>query len=169
VYTVQVRTTINAPIERVFDLVRSADLHVASAISTQERIVGGISSGLFELGDHVTFEGRHLGVRQRLTARVVELDKPRYMRDEMVHGAFRTLVHHHRFAREPGDAAIIMEDELTFDAPFGPVGRLAERVVIGRHLRRFLEQRNAYVRRVAEGDEWPGYLNVPRKCIPLSE
>jgi hypothetical protein len=88
VYTVRVVTEIAAPTERVFDLVRSTDLHVESTSRTGERIVVGVAGGLLELGDQLTFEGRHLGIRQRLSARIVEFDRPGYRRDELTRGAF---------------------------------------------------------------------------------
>ena len=136
-----------------------------STAPTGERIVAGLAAGLLELGDELTFEGRHLGVRQRLSARIVEFDRPRYLRDEMTRGAFKSLVHHHRFELVDGGAATRMEDELTFSAPLGPLGWIAERLVLGRHLRVLLERRNEVVRRVAEGDGWERYLRIPRRVI----
>jgi hypothetical protein len=58
-----------------------------------------------------------------------------------------------------------MEDELTFSAPLGPLGLIAERLMLGRHLRVLLERRNDLVRRVAEGDDWERYLRIPRRVI----
>lgn len=75
--TVVIETRIAAPIERCFDLARDVDAHVRSSAATRERVVGGRTTGLLELGDTVTFEGVHLGVRQRLTSRITEFDRPR--------------------------------------------------------------------------------------------
>ena len=68
--TIRVETRIEAPVERCFDLARDVDLHRRSLARTGERAVGGVTTGLLGPGDTVTWEGRHFGVRQRLTARI---------------------------------------------------------------------------------------------------
>jgi hypothetical protein len=64
---------VHAPAERVFDLSRSVDVHVASTSRTGERAVAGVTTGLLVLGDVVTWEATHFGVRQRLTSQIVAL------------------------------------------------------------------------------------------------
>ncbi len=39
-------------------------------------------------------------------------------------------------------------------SPLGPLGRLADVLVLERYLRRFLEVRNEEIKRVAESDAW---------------
>ena len=58
-------TQISGPVERCFDLARSVDAHLASTAATQERGVAGKMHGLLELGDEITWEGKHFGVRRR--------------------------------------------------------------------------------------------------------
>ena len=53
--TIELLTDIHAPIETVFDLARSVDLHVDSTSQTNERAVGGTTTGLLFLGDTVTW------------------------------------------------------------------------------------------------------------------
>ncbi len=77
---IELSTAINAPVERVFDLARSIDLHTASTSKTGERAVGGVTSGLIGMGDEVTWEARHFGVKQRLTVRVTVFDPPPALR-----------------------------------------------------------------------------------------
>ena len=50
-----------------------------------------------------------------------------------------------------------MRDDLLFEAPYGVFGRLAEGR-LQRHLRKFLAERNALIKQVAESDEWRQYL-----------
>jgi len=95
--TIRIATTIDAPPERCFDLARDVGAHLRSTGPTGERAVGGVTSGLLELGDEVTWEARHLGVRQRLTARISRLERPRLFEDVMVRGAFASLHHVHEF------------------------------------------------------------------------
>ena len=149
-------TVIHAPPERCFDLARSVDLHVASTAQTGERAVGPITTGLLGLGDEVTWSARHFGVRQTLTSRMTMFDRPRHFRDSMVRGAFRRFDHDHFFT-EQGDATE-MKDVFDFESPLGPLGRLADALVLERYLRRLLETRNEEIRRVAESDAWRALL-----------
>jgi hypothetical protein len=64
---IQLTTIILAPVERVFDLARSIDLHVASTAHTGERAVAGVTSGLLGPGEEVTWRAKHFGVWQHLT------------------------------------------------------------------------------------------------------
>ncbi len=145
----RLETTIRAPIALVFDLSRDIDAHIDSAAHTGERAVGGVTSGLVKLGDEVTFEARHFGVRWRLTSRIVVCEPPRLFVDEMLRGPFARLRHAHEFV-EAG-AGTRMKDVLDFESPLGPLGRLADALFVERHMRTFLERRAAWIRTEAEG------------------
>ncbi|MBS1720938.1 MAG: SRPBCC family protein [Armatimonadetes bacterium] len=145
---IHIETRINAPIEVVFDLARDVDAHAESTQATKERIVGGRLSGLLELGDEVTFEAVHLGVRQRLTSKIIEMDRPYRFVDEMQKGAFKSLRHIHAFSE--ADGVTTMTDELVFRAPLGPLGWIAERVFLDRYLTRFLRERCEALKSMAE-------------------
>ena len=56
--TIRIATSIDAPPERCFDLARDVGAHVRSTAGTGERAVGGVTIGLLELGDEVTWEAR---------------------------------------------------------------------------------------------------------------
>jgi ligand-binding SRPBCC domain-containing protein len=150
--TLELTTQIAAPPQRVFDLSRSIDLHRLSQAGHAEEAVAGRTSGLIELGESVTWRARHLGVRQHLTSRITAFDPPHHFRDEMERGAFASLVHDHYF--EARDGGTRMRDVLRFSAPLGPLGWVAERVLLGRYLRGLIEARNAEIGRVAEGAGW---------------
>lgn len=156
--TIQIELVVRAPIERVFDLSRSVDLHVASTGQTRERAVSGVVTGLLELDDEVTWEAVHFGVRQRLTSRIVRMRRPHHFRDTMVSGAFRRFDHDHDFSTVPEGTC--MRDRFDFDAPFGILGRLAEVAVLTRYMRRFLRTRLDIVKQVAESDSWSSYLDT---------
>ena len=82
-------TQIDAPIETVFDLSRSIDLHMESMQQTNEKAVAGCTSGLINLSEEVTWEATHFGIRQRLTTKIVEFDRPHHFRrDEERPGFF---------------------------------------------------------------------------------
>lgn len=140
---------IDAPIEEVFDLARDAAFHVETARKSGERIVAGRSRGLFELGDCVTFEARHLGVRQRLSAEIVAMEAPRFFADEMTRGVFKSLRHEHRF-ETLSSGQTRMTDVITWRSPLGFLGLVADAVAVKRHLRGFLISRGAQIKARAE-------------------
>jgi ligand-binding SRPBCC domain-containing protein len=150
-------TNIDAPAERVFDLARSIDAHVASADATGERAVEGVKSGLIGLGDEVTWEARHFGIKQRLRVRVTAFDRPHHFQDTMVRGAFKLMIHDHVF--ETRDGGTLMHDRFEFEAPLGLLGRLVEHLLLTRYMRRFLMRRNEVLKRMAEGQEWQAFLD----------
>lgn len=147
---IELTTRIRAPRERVFDLARSIDAHVASATGTDERPVAGKgkTSGLMELGDEVTWRAKHLGFTQELTSRITAFDRPRHFRDTMVRGAFARFDHDHFFEME-GDHTLA-RDVFDFAAPLGVLGRFAERAFLERYMRRFLEERMRVLKKMAE-------------------
>ena len=72
-----VKTHVRASAARCFDLARDVGVHCRTSAFTDERVVRpGRTAGRLELGDTVTFEGRHFGVRWRLTASIVEMERP---------------------------------------------------------------------------------------------
>ena len=156
--TIEMETVIAAPVERVFDLARSIDLHARSLEHTAERPVAGRTSGLIGMDETVTWSARHLGVRQRLTSRVSAFDRPRYFQDVMVRGAFAWFEHDHFFTPAPGGGTVL-RDVFRFAAPLGVLGRIVEHLVLRRYMTDFLRVRNDVIRRVAEHpDEWRRYL-----------
>ena len=145
---VEVTTRVKAPATRCFDLARDIDLHVTSMNSTGERAVAGRMSGLIGLHEVVTWEARHLGVRQRFTSQITRFDRPRHFRDEMVRGAFKSFVHDHYFEEHEG--VTVMRDALVFASPLGLLGRAVDRVFMSRYLTRLLQTRSDAVRLAAE-------------------
>ena len=146
--TLTVKTSLQAAPERCFDLARDIGLHCETASRTQERAVAGVTSGLIGLKETVTFEGVHFGIRQRFTAKVTEFDPPRRFVDEMTRGAFRAMKHIHEFA--PQENGTCMTDTLIWTSPLGILGRIADTLFVERHLRNFLLERNAELKRTAE-------------------
>lgn len=99
---IRLETMIDAPPERCFDLAIDVDVHVASVAASGERAVAGVTAGRMALGDWVTWEARHFGVRQRLTAVITEYDRPHAFVDEMRAGIFERFRHFpgYRLAQE---------------------------------------------------------------------
>lgn len=147
--TVTTEIVINAPIERCFDMARDIGVHTQTVWKhTKERAVAGVTSGCISGGDTVTFEATHLGVRQRLTSKIVQFDEPYLFVDEMKKGAFKRLKHIHQF--EETSSGTIMRDTLHFEAPLGPLGWIAEQLVLKTYMRKFLEHRNLQLKSMIE-------------------
>src|SRR5688500_10436961 len=99
---IHIETFIEAPIGRVFDLMRDVETHFRSTSGTNERVVAGKPSGLLEQGDEVTWEAAHFRVRQQLRVRIIQCEPPYVCEDQMVRGAFKSFTHRHSF-REDGE------------------------------------------------------------------
>jgi ligand-binding SRPBCC domain-containing protein len=153
---IKLETKINAPIERVFDLARSIDLHKATMTKYKEKVVAGVTSGLINLNETVTWEATHFGVRQKLTSKITQFDRPRHFRDSMVKGAFTRFDHDHFFEQDSGQTFV--KDVFDYDSPLGILGKIADVLFVEKHLREMLEERNQIIKAVAESDDWRKFL-----------
>lgn len=152
---VVIRTEILAPIERCFDLARDVEVHCRTSAFTSERVLPpGRTSGLLELGESVIFEGRHFGLRLRLTAQIVQLDRPSRFVDEVVDGAFDFLRHSHEFSTLA--AGTEMVDTLDWRAPFGVLGKVADALFLERHLAWYVTKKQQELKAIAEGEGTAG-------------
>jgi ligand-binding SRPBCC domain-containing protein len=139
---------IKAPIEKCFDLARNVDIHAKTVSKTKERVVGGVTAGLLELGDVVTFEAVHFGVKQRLTAKVTKMEKPSYFVDEMLCGAFKSFVHTHEF--QAINNGTLMIDHFNYTSPFGVVGTALDKLFLEKYMKAFITGRSLELKRIAE-------------------
>jgi ligand-binding SRPBCC domain-containing protein len=157
---IELTTAIAAPVERVFDLSRSIDLHMDSTAGTGERAVAGVTSGLIGMGQEVTWRARHFGVWQTLTVRITAFEPPFHFADTMLRGAFRRMEHHHYF--EPIAPATgggtLMRDVFDYASPLGVLGRIADVLFLERYMRSFLMERNRVIRAAAESGGWDRYV-----------
>jgi ligand-binding SRPBCC domain-containing protein len=129
--------------EQLFDLARSIDTHLHSQKAAGERAVAGVTSGLIGAGQEVTWRARHFGVPVRMTSRITALEFPARFVDEQVRGPFKAFRHVHDF--EATDHGSIMTDRVEFTAPFGALGRIAEKHVLRRYLERLIAVRGLYL------------------------
>jgi ligand-binding SRPBCC domain-containing protein len=142
------RTRIAAPPARCFDLARDVVAHQRSTAASRERAVGAVTSGLLGLDDEVTWEAMHFGLRLRLTSRITEFAPPTRFTDEMVRGPFRRFRHEHQFLAVEGGTEMV--DTIDYTSLLGPLGRLADGLVLRRYMTRLQRERNAYLKRAAE-------------------
>ncbi|WP_372238969.1 cell division protein [Paenibacillus sp. FSL A5-0031] len=147
--TVKTEVLINAPIHHCFDLARNIDVHTQTVWKhTKERAIAGTIEGMINKGETVTFQATHFLIRQKLTSKITEYERPYLFVDEMSKGAFKSLRHEHIF--EEHDGMTLMKDILVFEAPFGLIGWITERLILKRYMKSFLEHRNNQLKIRAE-------------------
>ena len=142
---IHLETFVAAPAEICFDLCLNVGFHERAG---HGRAVAGVTSGQLRLGDTVTWEATHFLVRQRLTSKIVACERPRTFTDEMQRGAFGHWRHTHTFTEQSGGT--LVTDDVDFASPHGPLGILADVVVLKSYMTRFLVRHNAQFKREAE-------------------
>ncbi|MEE1897655.1 SRPBCC family protein [Flavobacterium rakeshii] len=145
---ITIATFIAAPIQVVFDLSRSIDLHKLSTIQTNEVAIAGKTSGLIGEGESVTWRARHFGFYQVLTSKITFFDSPNKFTDEMVNGAFKSFVHQHYF--EDKNGVTVMIDVFDYESPLGLLGKMANGLFLKQYMKRLLEKRNQTIKEFAE-------------------
>ena len=92
------------------------------------------------------------------------MEAPDYFVNEQVKGPFRRFRHVHEFSQDSGGTTMV--DRIEFAAPFGPVGRLVEKLVLARYLRKLIETRNRHLAGIPRTMIRAGRYNPPGG-IPL--
>ncbi len=155
---IELSTFIDAPIDRCFDLARSIDLHKISVQQTQEVAIGGVTSGLLGPNQKVLWQATHLGFRQTLETRMSKYTRPFFFCDEMVSGAFNSLIHDHFFYVM--NNSTVMIDHFYYEAPLGLLGEAADLIFLKRYLTKLLTRRNEVIKDYAETEKWKEVLPV---------
>lgn len=141
-------TAIKAPIETVFNNARDIDLHIQSASKTNEKAIAGKASGLIEKGETVTWKGKHFGLYLQHQSIISEMNFPTYFVDQQLKGNFKSFKHEHFFEEKNGFT--IMQDKLQYETPFGMFGKLFNRLLLKKHLVKFLIYRNEILKETSE-------------------
>jgi ligand-binding SRPBCC domain-containing protein len=155
---IHLTTFIPAPVERVFDLSRNVSLHKISMKHTREEAVSGVTSGLINKDESVTWKARHFFKTRFFTSRITEMQLYKSFTDLMVKGDFRSYQHEHHF--KPTDNGTIVIDIVSFETPYGWLGKLFNRFYLNRYLERLINQRNDVIRQYATGDKWRAILQT---------
>ena len=154
--TIKIKHIINADIQLVFDLARSIDLHEISTKRTNEKAIGGVTSGLIEKNETVTWRAKHFGIYQKLTVKITEMKSPNYFSDEMQKGAFKRFKHEHFFEEQNG--VVVMNDVFDYTSPLGFLGKIADKLFLKKYMTRFLIERNNIIKEFAESEKWKEVL-----------
>jgi ligand-binding SRPBCC domain-containing protein len=153
---IHLTTFIAAPIERVFNLSRSINLHKISTAKTKEDAIAGVTTGLINLDETVTWQAKHLFKTRQHTSKITAMETPVSFVDEMIKGDFKSFRHQHFF--KTVDNGTIMIDILEFESPYGTIGKIFNAVYLKKYLEKFLIKRNAVIKEYAETTKWKAIL-----------
>lgn len=132
-----------------FDLALDIDAHQRSMAASGERAIDGVTTGIIGLDETVTWRARHFGITWTMTTTISELDRPNRFVDRQRRGPFKKFVHEHTFVAVDGMTQVT--DHVQFAAPLGPLGWLAEQLVLKRYIPKLIDARNAFM--IAEADQ----------------
>jgi len=157
-------TLIHAPIERVFDLSRSVEVHLLANVHENEQALatGGVTTGLIALGEQVTWRAKHFGFWHNLTSKATLVESPTYFQVTMVKGIFRSMQADHLFRMLPSGVTEL-RDIFKIAAPLPIIGPVVEALFLRRYMTALNRERNAIIKQLAESDEWQRYLPAPRR------
>lgn len=158
--TIHLTTFVAAPIERVFDLSRSIDLHKKSMAGSHEQAVAGTTAGLIELQETVTWKAKHLLKTRVMRVRVTDMNKPFSFTDEMLEGDFKRMRHEHHFKKIENGTLLI--DLFDYTSPYGSLGKIFDKLFLTDYIKKLLEQRNKTIKEYAESEKWKFVLQVAR-------
>jgi ligand-binding SRPBCC domain-containing protein len=145
--TIHLTTKIKAPKQTVFDASRNIDIHLQSTSISHETAIAGITSGLINLNETVTWRGKHFGFYHTHKTRITAMIFYDYFVDEMEIGRFESFKHEHYFKEENG--VTTMTDKIRYETPFGILGKLFDFLFLKKHLTYFLLNRNQFLRELS--------------------
>ncbi|MGB4843485.1 MAG: SRPBCC family protein [Ferruginibacter sp.] len=154
---IHITSFIKAPVERVFDLSRSINLHQISTADTNEKAIDGVINGLINKNETVTWQARHFFKTRRFTSKITEMQSPALFIDEMIRGDFKSYHHEHHF--KVAENGTIMIDLVSFESPYGTIGKIANSLFLKSYLEKLLKKRNAVIKDYAETQKWKAILN----------
>ncbi|MDB5198486.1 MAG: hypothetical protein JWO92_449 [Chitinophagaceae bacterium] len=154
---IKLSTFIKAPVERVFDLSRSIDLHKISTKHSNEEAIAGITKGLININETVTWQANHLFKKRRFTSEITSMTTPVHFCDEMTAGDFVSFKHDHYF--DPVEGGTIMRDLIKFKSPYNIIGKVFNKIYLTHYLKDLTIKRNECIKLYAESFEWKIILN----------
>jgi ligand-binding SRPBCC domain-containing protein len=142
--TIKITTNYFAPIEKVFDANRDIDLHQQSASKTKEVAIAGVTFGLINKNETVTWRGKHFGFYLTHQSIITEMTFPTYFVDEQLKGHFKRFKQQHFF--EQKENYVEVTDVLAYETPFGIFGRLFDKYLLKNYLTNFILNRNSVLK-----------------------
>jgi ligand-binding SRPBCC domain-containing protein len=126
-------------------------VHQTSASKTNEKAIDGVTSGLINFNETVTWRGKHFGFYLTHKSRMTAMNLYDYFVDEMEEGKFKSFKHEHFF--QENDNRTTMIDKLRYETPFGIFGKVFDFLLLKTHLTKFIIQRNKVLKELAENQQ----------------
>lgn len=136
-------TRSSMSVQKLFDLSLNIDAHTGSMSDSKERAIGGVTSGQITVGEEVTWRATHFGIPFTMTSKITSMNAPHCFTDQQQRGPFKFFRHDHEFLAADGET--IMIDRIHFQAPLGPLGWFAERLVLGWYMPQLIRKRNQFL------------------------
>ncbi len=146
--------SINAPIERCFDLVCSIRAHEATS-SIDGRAVAGKTSGLSDLNDVTTWSARFFGLRFKLATRVTSFNPPFSLTENLERGLLLEFGHVYSL-RMLESGLVELEDRFTFRSL---LGAWFDALVLKPIMNRTMSARLDGLKELAETSGWKKFLD----------
>lgn len=143
----QYQIYIERPVEAVFAFV--SDLRNAPRLApadAPESVASGMESAL-SAGAVVTYATRRTGSAESLTVQVEAWNPPTGYAERQIQGPFGAWVHRRRLA--PFQSGTLLTDQVEYVAG-GPLGALADRLWLGKHLDAWFRHRQSEAKRLLE-------------------
>jgi ligand-binding SRPBCC domain-containing protein len=146
VHLLERQQRIELPIPEVFDFygdARNLERITPPWLGFEVTTPGPIEMGV---GTLIEYRLRLHRVPVRWRTRIEAWEPPRRFVDVQVKGPYSLWEHTHEF-EEDGRGATIIRDRVRYAIPFGPLGDLAERILVRRDLRQIFDYRRDAVAR----------------------
>ena len=146
--TIQLITKIKADPKTVFDLSRNIDVHQTSMTASKEKANAGRTSGLINLNETVTWQGKHFGLPLKHQSKITKMSLHDSFTDEMVEGSFKSFKHEHIFNDENG--ITVMIDNLQYETPCGIFGKISDWLFLKKYMTNLIRKHNRFIKTAAE-------------------
>lgn len=133
-------------------------MHIISTAKSGEEAIAGVTKGLINLNETVTWQARHLFKKRQFTSKITAMEIPSSFTDTMIEGDFKSFYHEHFF--KPVKNGTIMIDKVFFEAPYGRFGDFVSKIWIKRYLEQLLFKRNNVIKQYSESDQWKSTLKT---------
>ena len=154
--TIHLTTFIAASSEVVFDLSRHISVYKESMTPYKQEAVAGTRFGLIEKGDTVTWRSHQLFKERIQRVKYVELQRPDMIVEVQLQGDLSAMRHEHYF--KSIDNGMLLIDLLSFEMPYGRIGRWFNALYFTGYMESLLQRRNETIKRFAETDRWKKIL-----------
>jgi hypothetical protein len=144
-YSLHAEQSVAAPVEKVFDFFTDvANLSRVTPPFVRLRILSR-ETKITARGQRLEYEIGPLILRWRWVSEITDFDPPFRFVDEQVAGPYRRWQHVHQFY--PLSTGTLIVDDVTYDVPFGPLGRIVHGLVVRRHLEAIFAYRQVHIER----------------------